>query len=66
MISTKEIDFQIERKPLFTECGIKSDRQALIRVDTRTILGVVSPDYKAVTHKEALKKHYQLWNNLMT
>lgn len=55
-MNTKEIDFKVERKELFTECGIKVLRQALVRADTREVLGVVSPDYKVVTHKEALDK----------
>ena len=52
----KSIDFKVERQDLFTKSGIAVDKQAIVRTDLNTVLGVVSPDYFIVTHKEALDK----------
>jgi len=56
MLNTKDIEFEVERKDLFTKSGIQVPRQALVRKDTQDVLGIVSPEYKIVTHKEALDK----------
>lgn len=55
-MDTKQIEFEVERQDLFTKSGIAVYRQAIIRTDTKNVLGVVSPDYNLVTHKEVLDK----------
>lgn len=49
-------NFEIRREPLFVKSGIQVEKQALIRVDTGDILGIVSPDYNLITHQEAIEK----------
>lgn len=49
-------DFKIKREKLKTSEGIDVGKDALIRVDTKQVLGIVSPDkYKIVTHKAAIE-----------
>jgi len=55
-MDTKHIEFAVGRQDLFTKSGIAVPRQALIRTDNNSVMGIVSPEYKIVTHKEALDK----------
>jgi len=55
-MDTKCIEFAVDRRDLITKDGIPVPRQALVRTETNDILGIISPEYKLVTHKEALDK----------
>lgn len=55
-IDTSAIEFDIEKKPLFTEDGIKANRFGIIRKDTREMLGVVSETYNVVEHRPAFQQ----------
>jgi hypothetical protein len=44
--------FGIERQPLITSSGIPVDKEALVREDTGTVLGIISPGYKVVSNND--------------
>lgn len=56
MKTKKEIEFNVTRQDLFTKSGIQVERQAIVREGTEQVLGIVSPDYKLITHKQVLDK----------
>lgn len=53
-IDLKEIEFNVVRKLLVTEDGLKTDREAVVRTDSNTVVGVVSKTYSLLEHKTAL------------
>lgn len=55
-MDTKQVEFEVTRDALFTRYGLPVEKQALVRTDLNTVVGIVSPGYKIITHKEALDK----------
>ena len=55
-MDTKHVEFEVVRQDLITKTGIEVEKQALVRTDLKKIVGIVSPGYKIITHKEALDK----------
>lgn len=55
-MDTKHIEFGVERVPLVTGDGQDVNREAIRRIDNKNVLGIVTPSYRLVTHKEALDK----------
>jgi len=51
-------DFEVKREKL-TIHGIDTGKDAIYRADAKVCLGVVSRDYKMVTHQEAAKTAYE-------
>lgn len=54
-IDTKAVEFNVVRKPLVTEDGLKTDREAVVRTDTNEVLGVVSKTYGLLEHQVGLR-----------
>lgn len=55
-MDTKQVEFEVERQDLVTKTGIAVEKQAIVRTDLNRVVGIVSPGYKIITHKEALDK----------
>lgn len=54
MIDLKDVQFDVVRKPLFTEDGLAANKDAIVRKDTGAMLGVVGKTYPLMEHKTAL------------
>ena len=63
-VDTSAVDFAVERKPLFTADGIPTDREAIVKVGTRDVLGVVSKTYQLLEHRVALQGALQALTKL--
>ena len=49
-------NFPVSREKLFFGDGTEVYKEAIVRDDTRDVLGIVSPSYKMINHSEALEK----------
>ena len=55
MIDTKAVEFDVVRKQLITEDGLKTDKEAIVRTDTNEVVSVVSKRYNLLEHRTGLR-----------
>src|SRR5579871_341854 len=53
---TTDVAFDVQRQELVTKSGMDSKREAIVRTDTKEVIGVVSKSYKLIPHRELLEK----------
>jgi hypothetical protein len=64
LIMNRAFEFPVKREQVYLKDGSLVPREAILRADTREVLGVVSPGYRMIEHKDAVESAEQILNQI--